>query len=116
MKLKELRIDRRRWVRGHIGGRSALLNEEGNMCCLGFACRKEGIPEKDLKDVLNPFQVKNSRERVLSLVTKRGYNRKATGDAVDINDNTIITEQEREAQLKPVLAKLGYKVVFTGPQ
>ena len=32
-----LTIDRSKWARGKNNGLSALLNDDGNMCCLGFA-------------------------------------------------------------------------------
>ncbi len=39
--IKSFTIDRKRWVRGDIGGDSALLNGEGNMCCLGWKFLKD---------------------------------------------------------------------------
>ena len=40
--MKELVIDRKKWVRGGSGGKygdSELLNDLGRMCCLGFYCK-----------------------------------------------------------------------------
>lgn len=113
-KLTELRISRRRWARGGMNGDAALLNEDNNMCCLGFACRKEGVPEKDLQGKLLPANLRNARKLVTSLVTGRGYDRAPIDLAAEINDDIGIDESEREEKLKPVLAKLGFKVVFTG--
>lgn len=47
-KLITLTIDRKRWARGGKKGEAALLNDEGNMCCLGFACKKLGVSEEQL--------------------------------------------------------------------
>lgn len=54
VKLKKLIIDRNTWTRGGQNGSAALLNKEGNMCCLGFACERQGIPKAELKEYGEP--------------------------------------------------------------
>lgn len=54
VKLKKLIIDRNTWARGGQNGSAALLNKEGNMCCLGFACERQGIPKAELKEYGEP--------------------------------------------------------------
>jgi len=45
-----LKIDREKWCRGGNNGPSCLLNERGNMCCLGFgAIQITGLDPSDIK-------------------------------------------------------------------
>ena len=53
-------INRARWRTGGMEddstGKSytALLNDKGYMCCLGFRCEQMGIPKKDLLGLSSP--------------------------------------------------------------
>jgi len=38
--IQTVTIDRLKWARGGINGSPRLLNKDGNMCCLGFACNQ----------------------------------------------------------------------------
>lgn len=54
-KPKEFTIDRSKWVQGghkfkSILGASKLLNNHGNMCCLGFYSKACGVPDKELEN------------------------------------------------------------------
>jgi len=51
---KSFTIDRTKWVRGDIGGTSLLLNDRGNMCCLGHYSKACGIAENDLRGNCGP--------------------------------------------------------------
>lgn len=118
----KLRIDRKRWARGGINGDAALLNDDQAMCCLGFACRKLGVPEKAMFNIGTPVRLAtepNLRGNLETLIrrarTGGGYvDRMNTDEAVAINDDQDIDDTEREAKLKPVLAKLGFDVYFVG--
>ncbi len=118
-KLISLRIDRWRWARGGRNGDAALLNNEQAMCCLGFACKKLGVSEDDLLNRSTPADLPALKDKLAPMVRRArkggGYvDRAATDEAVTINDRADLEDPEREAQLKPVLAKLGFKVYFVG--
>jgi hypothetical protein len=118
-KLIPLRINRKRWARGSKNGNSELLNSEGNMCCLGFACRKLGLKPDDILNMGTPASavalLETSKHAMLDpLVTKQMCNRAAVRLAVYENDDTLISDDVREARLVPILAQLGFKVSFVG--
>jgi len=50
-----VKIDRAKWARGRMGGKSALLNSENNMCCLGFACLELGATQHDIFNKSMPY-------------------------------------------------------------
>lgn len=59
--MKTLKITRSKWLRDngndpeYIG---LLLNDEGGMCCLGFACKQlAGMEDKELLDLGTPASV-----------------------------------------------------------
>lgn len=55
--IRSFTIDRSKWVRGDIGGDSALLNGQGNMCCLGHYSKACGISDNNLQDSAGPSDV-----------------------------------------------------------
>jgi hypothetical protein len=113
VKLISLRIDRKRWCRGGINGDASLLNGEGAMCCLGFACKKLGLTPKQINNVGLPADVAD-RSKLGLLVNTKGGTRKLAQDAAGLNDNPDLEESDREVALVPVLKKLGFKVSFVG--
>lgn len=136
-KLIPLTINRKRWARGGKNGDAALLNTEGNMCCLGFACKKLGFSVNeingigapcDLMDALQETKAQAERAakklaplakyRVVMAdeygVDVRGEQKASTDNAMSINDDTDITDSVRERKLVPVLKRLGFNVKFVG--
>ena len=120
--MRELTIDRRKWARGDMGGGSALLNEIGSMCCLGFDMRGCGFKPKEIRNQAMPDdvgdmdkQMKRTAKKVPHLVNtldnpwadstdEDGLLRlRATKFAIKaaaINDNVKIAERTREKRLK----------------
>lgn len=114
----KLTINRNKWARGGLNGDAALLNDQGAMCCLGFACKKLGAKDGDIRALGTPQQLHLSQRQKFArfgqLLNNKGCDRKLTQEAVDINDNIDLNELEREAELKPILRKLGFDVKFVG--
>lgn len=56
--MRELVIDRARWLRGEGGTKSSLLrSSDGKMCCLGFYMLANGHTPDELEDVDAPTNV-----------------------------------------------------------
>ncbi len=120
----KLKIDRSKWARGGIKGDAKLLNSQGNMCCLGFACLAAGVPEDDIKwqdvpgDLASEYKsdddIPDGLHSFLFQDDETGSwkNNCLVDDAVGVNDDTKINDEEREEKLKPILAKLGFDVEF----
>ena len=105
-------VDRARWVNGSTSdhmGNSALLNEEGNMCCVGFLALACGLTEKQIN--LEPAFI------CVSQSAQRG--RKRVIDAVEESDVYVTNDdhgnaRSRERKLTRLFRKIGVDVKFTG--
>lgn len=51
-------IDRSKWARRGLNGMSAMLNNQGAMCCLGFYAKACGATDEELLGKSNPDQVR----------------------------------------------------------
>lgn len=92
-------------------GYTALLNEEGYMCCLGFRCHQMGIPKKDLLGISSPEDLSDDWD-IPDLVNGCD-DTSFTDQAIRIND--IDQEQNtREKEIKKHFATIGVTVEFTG--
>ena len=118
-KLIPLTIARAKWARGGYNGNAALLNKDGNMCCLGFACRAAGFSAKAIKGHGEPQDLRDASGQPTRVAKKLGAlvvcNGQFVEDAISINDNDRISDKMREHKLKPILKRLGFAVKFTGP-
>lgn len=120
-------VSRKRWGRGDIG--DGLLNKEGLMCCLGFACRQLGASAREIEGAGVPAHVcEHSKVRpaikkkllASPFVIMRGDlsgikypgSSKLTNSAVLINDAGDITDKVRESRLKATFKKHGHSIVF----
>lgn len=119
--MKTLTIDRKKWVNGNncsysynpTAGISALLNREGYMCCLGFACMQLlGKSEAEISCVSYPFDLNE-----LSIFTEKDsygqYNHtRLASMAASINDNRLTTREYKEEALIDLFAQYDIKVEF----
>jgi hypothetical protein len=118
--MKTLKIDRARWRNGDNGtGKSRLLNKDGFMCCLGFACKADGLEDHVIyekwypDDLMHPslldngnilFTPKNFKDGSLNLRTQ----------LITTNDSINLENSERETRLKELFKKLDIDLVFEG--
>lgn len=119
MKKKEFEqtfvVKRNNWARGGVNGTSRLLNRFNNMCCLGFVCNQLGIPKRDLKGVGSPLYLSDKWD-IPYLIND--YKNNAFGydflsyPAMNINDNPVISDKEREKKLKRLFNKHNLDIVF----
>lgn len=119
---KVIRVDRLKWVNGgniNANNLSALLNEQGNMCCLGFACAQAahefGLPDIEVGQTtprsyavsIPPEQ--DRRKGILGALISQSddntafWNSPLSGELADINDNKDLTPGERERLLNKYL-------------
>lgn len=128
-KLKKLTIDRRKWGRGNTGG--SLLNKNGLKCCLGFACTALGFKNRDILDEGIPSDlvstytkekarsksVEKSRAKKLDwLVEENGSGKfrasSAVNQLVGINDDSLTSDNYKEAEITRIFKENGVKVKF----
>lgn len=113
--MKKFTIRRSKWRRGGIQynndkGQTFLLNNQGYMCCLGFAtnqiCR---IPKKDLLEQGAPTCVFENKS---TFTDEGGCNNDLTKRAIRINDACNISDKVREKRLTALFKKHDIKVTF----
>lgn len=121
-------IDRSKWRCGGEGvgrigeGSTELLNKEGYMCCLGFACLRAGLSKKTILRVARPDSEELVIERHRSVPQKlTAVNLYSTsGDiewvnkAINNNDSKSFTPKEREYRIKQNFKTGGHTVEFVG--
>lgn len=127
-KQNTLIIDRSKWRTGENGdystgvGRTLLLNNEGNMCCLGFECLRIGLSKEQINGKGAPdnhdmkFIIWRTNRANHLLDKKNGIilGSNWMTEAIGINDDTTIDSVTREARIIDHFKLVGITVKFTG--
>ncbi len=122
MNEKVLIIDRSKWRRGGdvyniTHGSTALLNDHGLMCCLGFDALACGVSVRELAHIGDPAELTMMvyelppdymGSRLASVAPDDFDNAPIVLRAIKVNDDAQITDAEREAKLIPILKQLGW--------
>lgn len=116
---KKVVIDRSKWLNAYTRytlGPSVLLNQNGNMCCLGFVCAAEGISTEDMLHRITPRFI--GQPKSLVNTTKGGLyisNTELCNQAMEYNDESSLSKSGRENALKKIFAAEGtYELEFVG--
>lgn len=127
-------IDRSKWRTGlnstnQTGeGRTALLNKEGYMCCLGFCMAASKVAKKNLLDISAPSGCLNQhaidpnkamRSSGVRALTEESLttclkNSEFAFDAMAINDSTKSTPKEKEKAILELFKDSVFDIKFTG--
>lgn len=118
--MKEFTVKRSKWARKddeiESMGNSALLNYEGNMCCLGFACKEMGVQENILNGAACPDEVGELLPKGNPLTIELGGGvcnpSSLSSNAISINDNPGLPSPEKEKQLTKLFKREGIKINF----
>ncbi len=105
-------IKRSKWLRGDLF-KSCLLNDKGEMCCLGFLARKIGFTSSEILDINQPDDLS---KRIIGLAKpdgSKGSLPTKTADALmRINDCEYSSDEEREKKIKSLGKKIGVTFKF----
>lgn len=119
---KVVRINRAKWRSGGSSekatgkGSIALLNQQGYMCCLGFAahqlCRKS-------KNILLNKNNPDELDRIVLPLTKKSkggfiYDTTFSAECINVNDDRFITRKQRERKLIRKFNAQGIDLQFYG--
>ena len=133
--MKKFTIDKKSWRRGGSNqnfdefGRVALLNDKGFMCCLGFICEQSGVDREYLLECAEPQEIPPEfGEQVKFLVNitfeededyegnivddPTLYDTELTNEAIAINDNPALSDEERVKQLTWLFESEGIVLEF----
>ena len=106
-------------VDGHLGeGQTALLNEEGYMCCLGqFALQIEGVEEKNILNEGEPGELGKQYDPVFVKKEEVEYddeyeysNTELADELIKINDAHETTPRYKINEIKKALKKQGHEL------
>ena len=107
-------IKRSNWLRGKGSFRSRLLNDYGEMCCLGFLGKACGMSKRTLYGQTCPIMVDEFGvrypEKIINAKTKS--NTKACKRLMVTNDSERIKDSDREKSLKRQFKRIGITVKF----
>lgn len=112
---KELVLDCSKWICGHLidppenklgKGNTAMLNDQGYMCCLGQFSKQAGLTDDELK---NKEIMADLNKQVDGLCYK-GCDTQLADDAITINDMYSMTIKKRIIELKKLFSAKGYKI------
>lgn len=113
-------IDRTKWKNDNSfpSQGTMLLNDHGNMCCLGFCMYQEGFYKNSLRGITSPRRVIPKKESIF----RRQYpthenaisfqDTSITEEAMSINDGIYGNEEERENDLKRLFERHGHEIEF----
>jgi len=117
---REFVVQRSKWLRGGKP-HTFLLDGNGHMCCLGFVAAQCGVADNALRGVGAPRDIEvEDVYRQLQGVLIRQLATRVTDwtdsaladEAMTINDDSALTDAEREAQLTALFADHGYALRF----
>lgn len=122
-------VDRSKWRNGGTGedfnisnkyGDTALLNQEGYRCCLGFVCNQLGVEDGMLEDIGQPDDIdlndiNNIDLSTLVRIYDGAYELSELSErAITINDNGTLSVENRELKLIELFKEFGHELVFEG--
>ena len=117
-KSTEFTVSRATWLRGDAN-KSALLDAEGHMCCMGFYAESCGVTRDSMHEVgsIRDIAFEDLALRALEMNVVFGgrsmYSEiPADENVYNINDRSDIDDATREGMLTEVLAARGVTVHF----
>jgi hypothetical protein len=126
----EVEIDRAKWLTGSYIEKvkkdkgscieSELLSEtrsaKGMMCCLGFACKSLGLPQRHIAGHASPTSIHKHRGALESvgLVNQIGENTVKCQQLMTVNDASTMPSNKREQRIKKLGRKIGIRFTFKG--
>lgn len=103
-------IERSKWLRGQGSTVSALLCDNGKMCCLGFYALSHGSTSESILNVKSPEQ-SLSKDWAEKLV-RGDFNNSVCELLMTTNDRIDVDDAAREASLTELFASIGVEVEF----
>lgn len=116
-------VDRVKWLRGTGDGtllrlRAKTPDENGCMCCLGFAARAAGMTKKEITNTGAISDCARTPRSLLGLFMehRKGLSERHTvqDDLITANDSRVLTGAQRERRIKSLGKKAGILFSFVG--
>jgi len=114
--MKTFTISRKLWHRGKRKHPSALLvPQTGKMCCLGQIALQLGFSKDEIRNKPSPAALENREafEKLNLVLLEVACSTGIGGSMMEINDEADLPDPEREAELRRLARKGGFKLRFT---
>lgn len=107
--MKNLIVDRAKWLRGNVGNPLCSRNKK-YLCIMGhFFNQVYGVSKDKLRSVYSPGSVNHiSVKKNIELLGGVWWN------AIEINDNSDLTQRQIEQKLKKLMRTLDVNLKFIG--
>lgn len=110
--MKTFIIDTMYWMRGKADGELLCKTKNyANMCCLGHICLQSGVPKEKLvsigtpEDILDEYETGETTGKINFLLSPKRLDNFLSEDAISINDDPEISDEERIKKLKVLFKK-----------
>jgi hypothetical protein len=116
-KMKTLVIKMNKWLRG-CDTSYLHRSSDGKQCCLGFLARSCGAEVGQIADECSPGDAPEIKWPKGLLeghkFSTAGYaqNSDLCGNMMEVNDDQGASDADRIKKLRPLFAKIGYKLIF----
>lgn len=109
-------VDRKTWYRGKGSDESMLLRDDGMRCCIGFVGKQCGIDDNELQHATTVLSTVSSDSSGIHPSKWPQWFRHGTAGALSvaysINDDSFITDTDREKKLVALFESHGDEIVF----
>jgi len=116
---KTLVIQRKIWGRGETGGAlRKKVRDTFKHCCLGILALKQGCSVREIQgngspaDLTDKRSEKEVRAAFPKMISRSGEDSAVAEEMMSVNDNTGISETDRETRLAKLFGKIGIKIKF----
>jgi hypothetical protein len=107
-------VNRKTWARGNKvpDDNQSLLNQNGTRCCLGFLAKKCDVPDTSIEEVGMPYDLDSDEYMMFPHVEDAHYS--IWNKFANINDDKVLSEEEREEKLRQLAKENGFRFRFVG--
>ena len=110
----KLTITRSNWLHGEKYNSRLLRTSDNKMCCLGFLAKMLGSSDDDIKGQYSPATAPKVAwiEGMVDSDSVCKLDSRISDHLMQVNDNQLITDTEREEKLQSLFSTLGVEVEF----
>ncbi len=111
---RTITVKRSKWARGGKRGLARLRNDDGNMCCLGFAAEQCGYTKSQIQDQFTPEDLKHTSgvRRLIGLTKLDGSDTVTCHELAATNDDSDLNDTDREKQLQTLAKRAKFRFRF----
>lgn len=110
--MKKLVIKKEKWLRGWGDKESMLRDLDGHMCCLGFLALDIGFKTHEIENLFTPAGTERCDLWPKDFFYIDGNLSALVDKIMGVNDESLLNDEGRIEELKPLFEKIGYEIVL----